>query len=116
MSGASRLGVGVIVAGRVGPVIGAALAGAGHALLGITAGSDPERVAVSYRDALEWITDDTLLLGGGGGTEQRQPGQHGRVCPAGGGAHVLPQLDGHVLVPAAHDFPEPAWHVHQVTQ
>lgn len=45
MSGASRLGVGVIGAGRVGPVIGAALAGAGHALLGITAGSDPERVA-----------------------------------------------------------------------
>ena len=47
MSGASRLGVGVIGAGRVGPVIGAALAGAGHALLGITAGSDPERVAAA---------------------------------------------------------------------
>lgn len=45
MSAGSRLGVGVIGAGRVGPVIAAALAGAGHALVGITAGSDPERVA-----------------------------------------------------------------------
>ncbi len=39
-----RLGVGVIGAGRVGPVMAAALAGAGHALVGITKGSDPERV------------------------------------------------------------------------
>ncbi|MFS0866203.1 DUF2520 domain-containing protein [Microbacterium sp. 179-B 1A2 NHS] len=39
-----RLGVGVIGAGRVGPVVAAALAGAGHALTGITAGSDPDRV------------------------------------------------------------------------
>lgn len=39
-----RLGVGVIGAGRVGPVIAAALAGAGHALTGITSGSDPDRV------------------------------------------------------------------------
>lgn len=39
-----RLGVGVIGAGRVGPVIGAALAGAGHALTGITSGSDDDRV------------------------------------------------------------------------
>ncbi len=40
----ARLGVGIIGAGRVGPVIGAALAGAGHALTGITAGSDRDRV------------------------------------------------------------------------
>ncbi|WP_298040471.1 Rossmann-like and DUF2520 domain-containing protein [uncultured Microbacterium sp.] len=40
-----RLGVGIIGAGRVGPVIGAALAGAGHALTGITSGSDDDRVA-----------------------------------------------------------------------
>jgi predicted short-subunit dehydrogenase-like oxidoreductase (DUF2520 family) len=40
-----RLGVGIIGAGRVGPVIGAALAGAGHALTGITSGSDNERVS-----------------------------------------------------------------------
>src|SRR6195952_2329106 len=32
-----RLGIGIIGAGRVGPVLGAALAGAGHALVGISA-------------------------------------------------------------------------------
>ncbi|RBO73151.1 DUF2520 domain-containing protein, partial [Microbacterium sp. H6] len=31
-----RLGVGIIGAGRVGPVVGAALGGAGHAVIGIT--------------------------------------------------------------------------------
>ncbi|MDZ8200459.1 DUF2520 domain-containing protein [Microbacterium sp. SSW1-59] len=44
MTREGRLGVGVIGAGRVGPVIGAALAGVGHALVGITRGSDDERV------------------------------------------------------------------------
>ncbi len=44
MTRSSRLGVGIIGAGRVGPVLGAALAGVGHALTGITAGSDPDRV------------------------------------------------------------------------
>lgn len=39
-----RLGVGVIGAGRVGPVVAAALGGAGHALVGVTAGSDPDRI------------------------------------------------------------------------
>jgi predicted short-subunit dehydrogenase-like oxidoreductase (DUF2520 family) len=39
-----RLGVGVIGAGRAGPVVGAALRGAGHAMTGITPGSDPDRV------------------------------------------------------------------------
>nr|WP_208379806.1 Rossmann-like and DUF2520 domain-containing protein [Microbacterium endophyticum] len=39
-----RLGVGIIGAGKVGPVIGAALAGAGHALTGVTAGSNTDRV------------------------------------------------------------------------
>lgn len=37
---AGRLGVGIIGAGRVGPVIGAALAGAGHALVGVHALSE----------------------------------------------------------------------------
>lgn len=41
-----RLGIGVIGAGKVGPIIAAALAGAGHALTGITSGSDNERVEV----------------------------------------------------------------------
>lgn len=39
-----RLAVGVVGAGRVGPVLGAALAGAGHRLIGITRGSDQDRV------------------------------------------------------------------------
>lgn len=43
MRAAGRLGVGVIGAGRVGPVLGAALAGAGHALVGITAVSQGSR-------------------------------------------------------------------------
>lgn len=38
-----RLGVGVIGAGRVGPIVALALAGAGHALVGITHGSDDAR-------------------------------------------------------------------------
>jgi predicted short-subunit dehydrogenase-like oxidoreductase (DUF2520 family) len=38
-----RLGVGIIGAGHVGPVLGAALAGAGHALVGISAISERSR-------------------------------------------------------------------------
>ncbi|GAA1705176.1 hypothetical protein GCM10009808_23940 [Microbacterium sediminicola] len=39
-----RLKVGIIGAGRVGPVLGAALAGAGHEVVGITRGSDDDRL------------------------------------------------------------------------
>ncbi|OAN43274.1 DUF2520 domain-containing protein [Microbacterium sp. H83] len=45
-----RLGVGIIGAGRVGPVIGAALAGAGHAITGITSGSDDDRASAVLPD------------------------------------------------------------------
>lgn len=38
-----RLGVGIIGAGHVGPVLGAALAGAGHAIVGVSAISDSSR-------------------------------------------------------------------------
>ena len=38
-----RLGVGIIGAGRVGPILGAALAGAGHAIVGISAPSQESR-------------------------------------------------------------------------
>ena len=38
-----RLGIGIIGAGRVGPVLGAALAGAGHAIVGISAISTESR-------------------------------------------------------------------------
>ncbi|MET0734527.1 MAG: DUF2520 domain-containing protein [Microbacterium sp.] len=62
-----RLGVGVIGAGRVGPVIGAALAGAGHALVGITHGSDDERTegmlpGVPILDALEVVRRSELVV------------------------------------------------------
>jgi len=62
-----RLGVGVIGAGRVGPVIGAALAGAGHALVGITHGSDDARVeamlpGVPLLDALEVVRRSELVV------------------------------------------------------
>jgi predicted short-subunit dehydrogenase-like oxidoreductase (DUF2520 family) len=38
-----RLGVGIVGAGRVGPILGAALAGAGHAIVGISAVSAESR-------------------------------------------------------------------------
>jgi len=37
---AGRLGIGIIGAGKVGPILGAALAGAGHAIVGIAATSE----------------------------------------------------------------------------
>lgn len=40
---AGRLGVGIIGAGKVGPILGAALAGAGHAIVGISAISEQSR-------------------------------------------------------------------------
>ncbi|RLK52410.1 Rossmann-like and DUF2520 domain-containing protein [Microbacterium telephonicum] len=62
-----RLGVGVIGAGRVGPVIAAALGGAGHALTGVTAGSDPDRVeavlpGVPVLDADEVVRRSELVI------------------------------------------------------
>ncbi|MGK3952229.1 DUF2520 domain-containing protein [Microbacterium sp. I2] len=62
-----RLGIGVIGAGRVGPVLAAKLAGAGHALVGVTAGSDPDRVAailpgVPVLDATEVARRSELVI------------------------------------------------------
>ncbi|WP_353114668.1 Rossmann-like and DUF2520 domain-containing protein [Microbacterium sp.] len=62
-----RLGIGIIGAGRVGPVIGAALAGAGHAVVGITSGSDDERAAailpgVPVLEALEVVRRSELVV------------------------------------------------------
>ncbi|GAA2000169.1 DUF2520 domain-containing protein [Microbacterium ulmi] len=62
-----RLGVGIIGAGRVGPSVGAALAGAGHALVGITHGSDDERIAgmlpgVPILDAVEVVRRAELVV------------------------------------------------------
>lgn len=38
-----RLGIGIVGAGRVGPVLGAALAGAGHAIVGVATSSEEGR-------------------------------------------------------------------------
>ena len=67
MSRDGRLGVGIIGAGRVGPVIGAALGGAGHAIVGITSGSDDDRAAgvlpgVPVLDAEEVLRRSELVI------------------------------------------------------
>ncbi|MCY7287974.1 MAG: DUF2520 domain-containing protein [Cryobacterium sp.] len=51
-----RLGIGIIGAGRVGPILGAALAGAGHALVGISA------ISQSSRDRAEAILPNVPIL------------------------------------------------------
>jgi predicted short-subunit dehydrogenase-like oxidoreductase (DUF2520 family) len=43
VTAAGRLGIGIIGAGRVGPVLGAALAGAGHAIVGVASVSEENR-------------------------------------------------------------------------
>lgn len=66
-AGAGRLGVGVIGAGKVGPVVALALAGAGHAVTSITRGSDDERIAgmlpgVPVLDAQEVLRRSELVV------------------------------------------------------
>lgn len=51
-----RLGVGIVGAGRVGPILGAALAGAGHAIVGISA------ISQSSRDRAEAILPAVPIL------------------------------------------------------
>lgn len=67
MTREGRLGIGIIGAGRVGPIVGAALAGAGHAITGITSGSDDDRAAavlpgVPVLDALEVVRRSELVI------------------------------------------------------
>ena len=62
-----RLGVGIIGAGKVGPIVAAALAGAGHALTGITSGSDDDRVeailpGVPVLEATEVVRRSELVV------------------------------------------------------
>jgi predicted short-subunit dehydrogenase-like oxidoreductase (DUF2520 family) len=51
-----RLGIGIVGAGRVGPILGAALAGAGHAIVGISA------LSQSSLDRAEAILPDVPIL------------------------------------------------------
>jgi predicted short-subunit dehydrogenase-like oxidoreductase (DUF2520 family) len=51
-----RLGIGIVGAGRVGPILGAALAGAGHAIVGISA------VSQESRDRAEAILPNVPIL------------------------------------------------------
>ena len=69
MNANPRLGVGVIGAGRVGPVFASALAGAGHALVGITRPSDGDVDRVSsvvsaptFLDAPELLERSELVV------------------------------------------------------
>lgn len=55
-----RLAVGIIGAGKVGPVIASALAGVGHNLVGITAGSDPDRLAAMLPGLPTFRADDLV--------------------------------------------------------
>ncbi|MBT5729896.1 MAG: NAD(P)-binding domain-containing protein, partial [Microbacteriaceae bacterium] len=65
----TRLGVGVIGAGKVGPVFAQALAGAGHALVGITKPSDGDTdrlhavvPGVALKEPLEIIALSELVI------------------------------------------------------
>lgn len=65
----TRLGVGIIGAGRVGPLIAAALSRAGHALVGITSPSESERERIEailpgvvYADPLQIIERSELVV------------------------------------------------------
>ncbi|MBX3077951.1 MAG: DUF2520 domain-containing protein [Cryobacterium sp.] len=55
-SPSGRLGVGIVGAGKVGAVLGAALAGAGHAIVGITA------VSAESRDRAETLLPEVPVL------------------------------------------------------
>lgn len=62
-----RLGIGVIGAGKVGPVVAAALAGAGHPVIAVTPGSNDERVqallpGVAVVDAVEVARRSELVV------------------------------------------------------
>ncbi|WP_296198286.1 DUF2520 domain-containing protein [uncultured Microbacterium sp.] len=67
MNRAARLSFGVIGAGRVGPVIAAALVGADHRLVGITHGSDDDRVdallpGVRFAEAEQIAAEAELIV------------------------------------------------------
>lgn len=107
-----RLTVGIVGAGRVGPVIGAALAGAGHLVTGISASSPASREraeallpGVVIRDVIEVVANAELvvvavpdndiatLVGGLAATDSWRAGQ---IV-----VHLSPAFGLEVLAPAA---------------
>jgi predicted short-subunit dehydrogenase-like oxidoreductase (DUF2520 family) len=118
MTREGRLGVGIVGAGRVGPVIGAALAGVGHALIGITHGSDEERVeavlpGVPFLDAPEVVRRSELvvlavphdelpgLVAGLAETGDWQPGQLAMHLDPAWGTDVLAPAVARGVIPLA---------------
>jgi predicted short-subunit dehydrogenase-like oxidoreductase (DUF2520 family) len=116
------LTVGVIGAGRVGPVLGAALAAAGHRVSATTAGSHPDRVRALLPDATVLTTSevaraatDLLLIAvpddALAGVVANLPIRPGQVVAHTSGAHglaVLGQRPGLALHPAMTITGEPA--------
>lgn len=115
-----RLGVGVIGAGRVGPVLAAALAGAGHSLIGINAESEEARERVDailpqvplldVADIVERaelvilaVPDDQLagLVSGIAATSTWQPGQLVMHTSAAHGVEVLHPATAAGAIPLA---------------
>lgn len=116
MTGASRLGIGIIGAGRVGPVLGRALAGAGHAITGISAVSDESREraevmlpGVPVLDVQEIVRRSELVLLAIPGSEI--PGLVSGLAALGAWQpgqlviHTAPELGTAVLAPAAGTIP-----------
>lgn len=113
---ASRLGIGIIGSGRVGPVLGRALAGAGHAIVGVSAISEEgkERVeamlpGVPILEVQEIVRRSELVLLAVPGSEL--PGlvsglaalnawQPGQLV-----IHTAPEYGTDVLAPAAGVIP-----------
>ncbi|MCQ9368177.1 DUF2520 domain-containing protein [Brevibacterium sp. 50QC2O2] len=118
----TRLGVGIVGAGRVGVVMGAALRGAGHAVIGVSAGSqasrdradamlpevpqlDVETIVERAELVLFTVPDDELpgLVAGLAKLGRFKPGQIVMHCAGRYGTEVLePARAGGAIVLALH--------------
>lgn len=113
---ASRLGIGIIGAGNVGPVLGRALAGAGHAITGISALSEESREraeamlpGVPILEVQEVVRRSELVLLAVPGTEL--PGLVTGLAKLGAWQtgqlviHTAPEYGTEVLAPAVGTIP-----------